>query len=171
MRKSPLYIYMFLLLVFSAACKDQKKLYSFELKDVAMFAEGPLFEGSNTVQAELNSPLEQFLKDHQIGMDQISRITLKKAGIAVGDSSDFNLYQSITLQLASENSDMMQIAVLNPFPKNVQQAELKVAGEQDKLSEILKQKQIFLVGDALIGADTSANIDFKCRLEFEIECK
>jgi hypothetical protein len=171
MRKSTLYICLIALLGFSSACQDQKKHHSFELKDVAMFAEGPLFEGSNTVQAELNAPLEQFLKDHQISMDQISRITLKNAGISAGDSSDFKLFQSITLQLASENSDMMQIAVLNPIPQNERQAVLKVAGEQDKLSDILKQKQIFLVGDVLIGSDAAANIDFKCSLTFDIESK
>lgn len=91
--------------------------------------------------------------------------------MTASDSSDLNLMQSITLQLASENSDMMQIAVLNPIPLNKQIAGLKVAGEQDKLSDILKQKQIFLVADAIIGADTSANLNFKCNLEFEIESK
>lgn len=62
MRKIPVYFILLLLMACVSACKDHKQTHSFSINDIEMFAEGPLFEGSNTVQAVLDDPLEQFLK-------------------------------------------------------------------------------------------------------------
>lgn len=66
---------------------------------------------------------------------------------------------------------MLNLGVLNPVPADKTSINLNVANIQEDLVDILKQKSLFVVADALIKADTSANIKLNCNLEFELEVK
>ena len=165
----------FILVCFSflvfASCKDSGKTFTLEISDVKMFAEGPLFEGANTVQGEIDSPLAEFLKTNQLSIEQIAGARLIKATVIAADSSNFNILQSMTLQMATDNTDMIKLAVMNPVPADSKGFDLQTASEQEKFEEVLKQSKLYLVADAIVKQDTSANINFTCKLQFEISTK
>ncbi len=167
-----LFTYSFCLLsLFFSACSSSTETKVFNIQNIQISAEGPLFEGSNTAQLELNNPLQAYLTTEKIDIKNIKSAKLKSIQIDNADSSNFNMFQSLTLQLTSEKTPMLNLGVLNPIPADVKSINLNVANIQEDLVDILKQKSLFVVADALIKADTSANIKMNCNLEFELEIK
>lgn len=171
MRSEILFQTLCFLLILSVACNTQTNKHILTTDSIELLAEGPLFEGSNTVQGELQSPLENLMGSLKLNSDQIKNAKLTVAEIVLPDSMDTGLITSMTLSLASDNTEMIQLGVINPLPAGKTSFKLRVAGEQEKLAELLKQDKIYVVADAILSKDIGASLNMKCKLEFEIESK
>ena len=85
-----------------------------ELKDVVLEAEGPYFEGPNTFQ----SAIKTALKNNNINPEQVEGVVLTSATITLPDGIEEGAIQDLSLQMVSNNSDMIKVAFINPLPSN-----------------------------------------------------
>jgi hypothetical protein len=153
------------------ACKTETTA-SLPYKDVKLMAEAPFFEGSNTIQGTLETHLGTFAEEHHIKMDDIVSARLKSVTLTTdSDSSNFDLLSSMTMQFASDKSDMIEVALLTSIPQGKKSVELKPASEQKNLIDVLKQDQFTIVIDALFTKDSEKNMEIKANLEFELTYK
>jgi hypothetical protein len=166
MRKIQLWFFVFLLI---SACQQERVNNELLLNDLEIALEGPLFEGSNTAQCEVESPLAGFIAEHKLDVESLKEAKLTELTITTDDSSNFNLYQSITIQLVSENTDMVKVAVINPVPQNTNSIQLKIADEQKGIIKLLKQDKIYIIADAILNNDSDMNMNLKCNLKFNIK--
>jgi len=152
------------------SCKNNKK-ETLSYKDVQIMAEGPLFEGSNTIQGDLVTQLPALTQKLKIDTEDIVSIRLNSVNLSIDDTSNFNLFSSITLQFASEKTDMIEVALINPVPVDKQTIQLTVASEQENLLDLLKQDKFTIVADAILKEDSDKNINMKAHLDFELTYK
>lgn len=158
---------IFLMITLTSAC-TKLETSTFKIENIALKAEGPLFEGPNTAQGEINKQLEGYAKSLNITVENIESAKLKSVTIKTIDSGNFDLFSSIKIQLVSEKTDMMDIGVINPIPAGSKEVKLSIAGELSDLIELLKQEKITIVADAGLTKDIDMNINWNCDLEFEI---
>lgn len=141
------------------------------IENIEIMAEGPLFEGSNTGQALIEAPLSDFLNEHKLTNEQLNSAKVSEIVLTTDDSTNFDLFQSITLQIVSDQTDMIKLGLINPIEKNSQSLTLKIAEEQEKLIEVLKQDNVYIIADAILTQDTDSNIKIKCKINFKISHK
>jgi len=132
--------------------KSETLLY--ESGPIHLSAEGPLFEGTNTAQGSWNPGLATFLKDHDATPEQLRGARVLGAVLSSSGEAGFSGIRSVSVMLASDASDMQQVAVLNPFPQEQGRAELTVADEQKGLAGHLRQEQVTVVADLDIDEDS-----------------
>lgn len=152
-----------------AACSpkaDSSKEFTIES---VLKASGPLFEGSNTCQAEISSNIAEYVKENNISKDQIVDVTLTSATATI-DTSNLNLIESINLQVFSDNFPMQNIAFAN-VAENSEIAELETAAEQEKLKDILFDGKSYIVADATIKEDLDDDLDLEMKMIFSINYK
>ena len=159
---------LFLLLGVLISCsKPVEKTVT--LDNIELTAEGPLFEGSNTFQATLENPLNAFLKENGITKEDIAEVTVSGCTLSTSDSNFFNIYNSATIQLFSDNSEMQNVAVVNPIPQNQKELTVEVAKEQEGVTEIFNDKNIYVVGDAIIKEDVYDNLSFTATIKLNVK--
>ncbi len=152
--------------VMLASCGSDQTI-TYTLKDVEFTAEGPLFEGPNTMQYELANAINDTLKKAGFTKDQLEKVQLKSASFSTTDSVGFSAFNSITLQLAAQNTPMTNAGVINPIPAGAKNAELTVSKEAE-LTDFFIQDKIFLVTDANLSKDQDASAQFKANIVFEL---
>lgn len=156
-----------LALFFLASCSEgTKKIYTIE--GVELVAEGPLFDGPNTLQA---SHIIDFNKiESGVKAEQIESVKLVKATVSTTDSAAFNSVRNFVLQFTSTDAKMQKAGVLNPVPKNTSTVELTPAAEAE-LTDNFKQKEIIIILDADLEGDRDDNLTYTGNFEFEITYK
>lgn len=159
-----------LLILLSSAC-SKNEMTTFTLKDVSIKAEGPLFEGSNTIQGEISNQLKAFAQAHQFSVDDLAAAKLKSVTIKQSDSSVFDLFTSVKLQMVSEKSSMIDLGVINPIVAGQKEIKLNVAGDQSNLLELLKEEKFTIVADVNMNKDYDGNVNWICQFEFELSYK
>jgi hypothetical protein len=152
--------------IFFSCGTETKKSYL--IKDVILTAEGPLFDGPNTLQA--NHIIDLNAIESGLNAEQISGVRITKASIATEDSTGFDKVRNFVLQLTAADAKMERIAVLNPVQKGIKQAELNVSAESD-LKDNFSQKEITLILDADLIGDMESNLTYTGSFEFEITYK
>ena len=73
--------------------------------------------------------------------------------------------------IVSDKTDMIKLGLINPIEKNSQSLTLKLAEEQEKLIEVLKQDNVYIIADAILTQDTDSNLKIKCKINFKISHK
>lgn len=157
---------LFLSTVLFSCGTESKKTYV--IKDVKLTAEGPLFDGPNTLQA--NHLIDLNAIESGLNAEQISGVRITKASISTEDSTGFDKVRNFVLQLTAADAKMERIAVLNPVQKGIKQAELNVSSESD-LIDNFSQKEITLILDADLIGDMESNLTYTGSFEFEITYK
>jgi len=150
-----------------SSCKDaSKKTYS--IQDVAIMAEGPLFDGPNTMQAmhtiNLNDIEGGLLPEH------IKSVKLTKAEVSTDDSVAFNNIRNFVLQFTAADAQMQKAGVLNPVPKNTASVQISPAAEAE-LKDNFQQSKMYIVLDADLEGDRDENLIYTGNFEFEITYK
>lgn len=152
------------------ACGKNEPI-TFTIDSVQLKAEGPLFEGPNTAQCDIKDALSAFVKEKELEMDKIQSVKLTGVTLTLPDSLNFDIYTNLTLQFASEKTDMFKAAVINPVPQGKNTLTLTVAQEQENLLDLLKQENFTVVADVNVAKDTSMNILMNANLNFTIDYK
>jgi hypothetical protein len=134
--------------------------------DTVLTASGPLFEGSNTCQAEISSNIAEYIKENGISKEQIVDITLKSAAASI-DTSNLNLVESINLQVFSDNFPMQNVAFAN-VEEGSQIVQLEVADVQEQLKAILFDGKSYIIADATIKEDLDDDLNLPMNLNFSI---
>ena len=144
---------------------SEKATSTYEIKGVSLTAEGPLFDGPNTLQANHIVQLSTDLKP-----DQIVSVKLTKGTIHTADSNHFNSIRNFVFQLTSNNAKMQKAGVVNPVPKDQSSVNLIPASEAE-LTDLFKEKEITLILDADLEGDRDESLTYTGDFEFEITYK
>ncbi len=163
------FLFILFLSIFLISCSKKTSEIDLKIDNLSIFAEGELYEGSNSAQCEFESPLNAFLKEKGLTIENLVSASVSECELSVADSNNFNIYSSISMQLTSEKVEMQNIGVLNPVPENVNTILIKTAEKQDNILQLLKENKVFAVADANIKKDTAMNIDLKLKMTFKIK--
>jgi hypothetical protein len=144
---------------------------SLQLKGIELTASGPLFAGPNTAQGSCQAGLENLLKDINLEPGQLHSAQLKSASVHLPDTGLAVPLETLSLLFAAEELDMQTMGVLNPVPEGQNPLKLKVAVEQEKALEWLKQPEFTVVLDCGLGGDQDDDLELAVDLEFTLFVK
>ena len=150
------------------ACNPETKEAKYTLENLSFEYEGPLYEGSNTGQYTLEVQLDKVLEGLASETAKVRHARLDKAVISPGEGCDFSLINSLVLQLVSEDTEMMEIGVLNPIPEGSTEAYLNTSREAD-MADFFNGESFILVLDAGLKEDLYDNMILKGTFEFSLE--
>ena len=157
------------LLVFMSACQPQERSKTLVIDNIAIKAEGPLYEGANLSQGEVKNTLNAFAKENGITAEAIKSVQLKSLTISAVDSNSLDPFTSFNLQFASDQTAMVQAAAINKVEPGAKSINATIASQQEGLLELLKQDKFILVVDATVAKDTSMNINMIGKMEIEVK--
>ena len=161
------WLFVSLAIVALASCSDGvKKRYTIE--NIELLAEGPLFDGPNTLQATHAIDLSTI--ESGLTAENIQMVKLTKASVSTTDSAAFNSIRNFVLQFTSADAKMQKAGVLNPVPKSTATVELTPAAEAE-LADNFKQKEMIIILDADLEGDRDDNLTYTGNFEFEITYK
>lgn len=163
LQSSILFFYLLSLVVACSPVATDSKEFTI---NTILTASGPLFEGSNTCQAEISSNIAEYISENGITKEQIVDITLTSASASI-DTSNLNLVESINLQVFSDNFPMQNIAFGN-VGENSEKVELEVADLQEQLKSILFDGKSYIIADATIREDLEDDLNLNMQLIFSI---
>lgn len=169
MRKLIQYFSIGFLLTCFIACQPKENSKTLVIDQIAITAEGPLYEGANLSQGEVVSTLNAFAKENGFTTDAIKSAHLKSLSISAVDSNTLDPFTSFNLQLASDQAAMIQAGAINKIEPGTKTANGTIATQQEGLLDLLKQEKFILVVDASVAKDTSMNINLKGKIEIEIK--
>ena len=152
-----------------SACQPKENSKTLVIDNVAIKAEGPLYEGANLSQGEVQNALNAFAKENGFTSDAIKSVQLKSLTISANDSSSLDPFTSFNLQFASDQTAMVQAAAINKVAPGTKSINATIASQQEGLLELLKQDKFILVVDASVAKDTSMNINLVGKMEIEIK--
>jgi len=159
--------YLLIALLGLASCSDGIKK-SYTIESIELTAEGPLFDGPNTLQASHSIDLNSI--ENGLTAEQIESVKLTKATVTTTDSSAFNLVRNFVLQFTSSDAKMQKAGVLNPIPKNSATVELTAAAEAE-LADNFKPSEMIIILDADLEGEREDNLTYTGNFEFEITYK
>jgi hypothetical protein len=157
------------LLIYMSACQPKANSKTIVIDNIAINAEGPLYEGANLSQGEVQNALNAFAKENGITVDAVKSVQLKSLTISATDSNSLDAFTSLNLQFASDQTAMVQAAAVNKIEPGTKSINATIASQQEGLLELLKQDKFILVVDATVAKDTSMNINLQGKMEIEIK--
>ncbi|GAB4425592.1 MAG: hypothetical protein OHK0039_43320 [Bacteroidia bacterium] len=144
---------------------------AFSTGEVALVAEGPLFEGSNTLMGNYTPALEAFLAGQDATLADIQAVTLVGAVLRPAADSVLANIGQITLSMVGDAVGMQEVAVLNPVPAGAQLLELQVAADQQAIAAFFQQPAFTFVADANLLQDQDASLELTGSFDFLITLK
>lgn len=168
MKKIVTYIWALILIIGVTSCATEANNSKEFTIDTVLVAGGPLFEGSNTCQAELTTELSSFLEENDIKKEELVDVKLTSCVITSDKLENFNLLESVNLQIFSDNFPMQNVAVANPVAENTKEINLEVAAIQEQIMPVLQEKTCYVVADATIKEDLDDDLELNTKLVFSI---
>ncbi len=153
-------LFLFSIFLILLSCKTETKNYT--LQNIEFTVEGPLFEGSNSAQYEVEVDVNKIQS-----ADKINEAKFISCQLFAPDSSDFSNVSGFVLQLTGENSDMTEIALLNQV-NGGSYVQLKPSSDKD-ISNFFKQNKFILLMDTYLKKDQEKNLKFKANIVFEVK--
>lgn len=159
-------IYCLMAIALLASCSGETESNTLTIS-TTLTMEGPLFEGPNSAQYTYDGGFGELANVEGFSADNIEAITLSKAVI---ESSGENLdaFSNASLQLLSDNADMVKFATLNPIPAGQKQVELSVSKEADA-TELFKAGPFYILLDMGLKADQDENAEVKGTFTFNVK--
>lgn len=143
--------------------------HTYTLENLEFELEGPLFEGPNSGQKEVQVDLAEVLKN-AADVSAIKGARLSSCTIKASDPSVFDKVSSFVLQLTGDDAPMTEIAVLNPVVPGSAQVQLQPSKEAE-VKDFFKQKSFIVLIDAALKQDQDDNLKFTADLTFELDVK
>ena len=144
------------------SCSGSGEHQDYTLENVEFTVSGPIYEGSETAQYEVQ------LDEKLLG--QVSGASLKSVHVHADDSAGLSMLGSVAFSMVGEKADMSGMAVLNPVPAGVSEADLQVSTEADP-SVYFKEGKFYLVMELGINQDLEQDVTLKGDFVFDIEIK
>lgn len=158
-----------LLLLSLWACEPATKTVTYTTDPIEFTLMGPLFAGANTGQATWTPDLAAMAGEGATPED-IVEIRLQEAVFASQDSIPFAGWEEVVLQMVSDQSDMVNVAVLNPVPAG--EASLSLTGApESEVASIVKDGTCYLVTDVNLAEDIMDDVTFTGTFTFEVQVK
>ncbi len=148
------------LLLIVASCSEgiTKKVTSESIEMSEEYA----FAGSNTLTGIWNVDLDG------IDIDSFDEAKVTAIKIEMVEPGKSDILQECIMQLATTDTKMQRIGVINPVPGDKESFEMSVADEQEDILELLKQKEITFVADVNLAEDPTSTLSIRTVIEFEL---
>ncbi len=160
----PLFVVFALIFV---SCSSTES-FDTKVQKIDLVAVGPLFEGVNTAVVDFD--FQEVLPEGKM-KSQLDEVVLKSVKLFI-DTATLPFPNSFTLSLASPNTSMKECGFLNePKSNNKGKFEIRLATEQDFLSEILQDKKQTLVVDFNLAEDWYDDYSIIAELDWEVKLK
>lgn len=144
------------------SCSGSGEHQDYTLENVEFTVSGPVFEGSETAQYEVQ------LDEKLLG--KVGGASLKSVHVHAGDSAGLSMLGSVAFSMVGEKADMSGMAVLNPVPAGASEADLQVSTEADP-SVYFKEGKFYLVMELGINQDLDQDVTLLGDFVFDLEIK
>jgi len=136
-------------------------------------AEGPFFEGPNSLMAEYEVDVNKLLKSEEFQLDDFSEVKIKDVSLSLleEDSMSMESFSSASLSIVSKNESMTTIAILNPINTAENEITLSSSEEAD-LAPFFREGKFTLVVDWDFKEDEYSeqmNSKIKMNLDLKLE--
>jgi len=170
--KSPRLLFVIFTVVYIFTSCEKTKTTSAEY-NVDLNASGPFFQGGNSFIADFKPDLSKISSETAIANENLKSIGIKKAIVTLNpnDSISFEMFNSATLQLVSDNIAMQSIAVLNPISTSENQIELTVSNEVELLDFFKEEVFTVLLDLDFAEDDYKDDMNVELKLELNIDYK
>jgi hypothetical protein len=162
MNKVKTLIFVLLVSIFASCGGGVDKVY--EIKDVELRVEGPLFDGPNSASSIHKVDLSQIASE----ASKIKGASLSKIVLTLPDSANFDMFSDFKFQLTADAADMVEAAQLNPVPAGKSSIELQSSSEAD-LTEFFKLNEFIILIDGNLKEEYYDNLNFKADLVFNLK--
>lgn len=132
-------------------------------------AEGPFYEGVNSLMANYNVDLKSLLELDDFEENKLKQVRLKNVTIALSEESGMKMvdFNNAALQIVSNEIEMTSVAVKNPLVEQGLTTELGVSEEVD-ISDYFKQDLFTMVLDLDLKEDAYVEL-LSATLSVELE--
>lgn len=159
-------------LLIAMGCSAATETIEVESPSLLLYAEGPLYDGSNTATAAWRINISEWLGQEYVAADIVSA-KIVSISLESRTPENFDLLNDISLQLAGPKVAMQKVGFLNPVPAGLGTLLLKVADNQKDLEEFFGLREITLVADLDLKEDFDDDLQFDAQLKliFEVKAK
>lgn len=164
-----LFVLALALSIFSCDNKPDQSI-EYVIKDVKFNLEAPLLEGSNEVQAEVPFAPEEVLKASGLTRENIQDIRVKNVKLDNTSQENFNLFESLLVQLVGGEQGLTTVASLTSIPKGVKQLEPQTT-ENVSLKELKKAQSFYWVNDVNLSQGSEEDIMLEGDIVFQLDVK
>lgn len=130
---------------------------------VRVYAEGPLYEGSNTATGIWQVNLGELFPEHDLRNNTIKSARIES--VVIEYAPEFPV-KNLKVELTGRNVDMQKIAFANNIPQGETKPALIVANEQKKIEKFLALDQVTVVADVDLAEDLDDN--FSALVKFKL---
>lgn len=158
---------IYLILIFIVvSCSKVKKQETLSTEPIEVIFEGPLFEGSNTGQYNLDGYAKRWLESYNASHGTKYKIAFARLLKAEVEVVDQPFLTTVVLHLASKNEAMKQLAVLNPINGNGWLS--MTLGSDVEIGKFLKDQETVMVTDAGLSQDLDDNVTLRFKLSIGV---
>lgn len=159
--------YASLILLLLPSCQNNGTTHSLEISQ-NVTAEGPFFEGPNTFQANLKLS-ESPNWDKSWVISELKKGTAKALVVSTLDSNNFDVYNSVSVQLLAKDLPMISLGAMSSLPTAQNQLQIELSQEAD-ITEYLKADDITLILDIdFKNEDYTEQLNFPITLNLTVE--
>lgn len=152
-------------------CSGPTVTVPYTIETVDMIMEGPLFEGPNSASLTHTPDFSVVSTDSlPVSADRIKGARLVSATLYAADSMTFDDWSSATLQLVSDDADMVEMAVVNPVPDGATTLSFNVS-EEAEADDFFTAPSFTIVVDGSLKEDWYDNYYFTATFTFELAVK
>jgi hypothetical protein len=167
--KISLFAVLFLVVGLFSCEQKANRTIEYAIEDIDLLLEGPVFEGSNDLQAKVSFAPEQVLASAGLKKEQIKDIRVKSVNLKM-DDLNFDLFESIVVQLTGAGSSLASVAFLNPVPKSSKHLNPDVS-DKASFKEFKDSDHFYFVIDANLSGEYEDDIPMKSDIVFYIDVK
>jgi hypothetical protein len=152
------------------ACNGESEMIRIASPQLEMKAEGPLFEGANTVTASWEFDLNTLLGQSQ--NLNLKSAKLSSVEIILEDAENLPGLENMVFELTSKNTPMTRLGLFEGKINANVPFQLSLAAKQENLNSAFEDGKITFVGDFdLQEAEYWEDINFSLKAVFELEIK
>jgi hypothetical protein len=153
------------------ACKQKPdQTLEYTIKDIEILLEGPAFSGSNDMQAIVPFSPEEVLEAAGLSRENITDVRVKSVSLAIENEENFDVFESILVQLTGGEAPLASVALLNPVPQNTNTLQPGIS-EKASFKGFKNVKNFYLVMDANLNSDYDDDITVKGDLVLLLDVK
>jgi len=162
MKHLQILLLLFVAVVSSSCGGGIDKVY--EISNLELSMEGPLFEGPNSASASHKVDLSKIGSS----ASNVKGATLSKIVLRLPDSLSFDNFSDFKFQLTADDAAMTEAAQLNPVPAGQSSIELKTSSEAD-LTDFFKLNEFIILIDGNVKEEVYDNFNFEVDLVFNLK--
>lgn len=167
MKKEFRFLLLMAVSIFTLTNCNQQKQVSYELNNITLVLEPPVFSGSNTFQTEIPVDVNRVLKQYNITSEKIKNVNISSIDINSISPANFNNYENLLIQFFGEKTDMADVASLSPISKDVSAVKPIVIQDKD-VKDFLKASKLGIVLDANFLQDDTVKYELQANIKFNI---